>query len=287
MYLRSFTFPSSDTEFDFILSVKRTCYASYYPFRVLDKDDPTCLEFEPITFLYGGNGSGKSTALNVIAEALKLDRDTLFNRGSFFEDYIDLCSFETSLETPDNRRIITSDDVFDYLLDIRSINANVNRRKERLSREYLDMKFNSDNNFDNYESLRNTYDSKRKTMSRYVRDRLGNNNIVEQSNGESALMFWEREIKEDSIYILDEPENSLAAENQLKLKKFIEESARFYNCQFIISTHSPFLLNLLEAKIYDLDEDGVPSKDWTELSNVKIYYNFFKEHANEFKKNDN
>lgn len=173
------------------------------------------------------------------------------------------------------------------MLDIRSINANVNRRKERLSREYLDMKFNSDNNFDNYESLRNTYDSKRKTMSRYVRDRLGNNNIVEQSNGESALMFWEREIKEDSIYILDEPENSLSAENQLKLKKFIEESTRFYNCQFIISTHSPFLLNLLEAKIYDLDEDGVPSKDWTELPNVKIYYNFFKEHANEFKKNDN
>ena len=130
------------------------------------------------------------------------------------------------------------------------------------------------------------YDSKRKTMSRYVRDRLGNNNIVEQSNGESALMFWEREIKEDSIYILDEPENSLSAENQLKLKKFIEESTRFYNCQFIISTHSPFLLNLLEAKIYDLDEDGVPSKDWTELPNVKIYYNFFKKHANEFKKND-
>ena len=99
-------------------------------------------------------------------------------------------------------------------------------------------------------------------------------------------MFWEREIKEDSIYILDEPENSLSAENQIKLKKFIEESARFYNCQFIISTHSPFLLNLLEAKIYDLDEDEVTTKNWTELPNVRIYYDFFNEHKNEFKKND-
>lgn len=50
-------------------------------------------------------------------------------------------------------------------------------------------------------------------MSKFVRERLGNNNIIEWSNGESALMFWEREIKEDSIYILDEPENSLSAEN--------------------------------------------------------------------------
>lgn len=36
---------------------------------------------------------------------------------------------------------------------------------------------------------------KRKSMSKFVRERLGNNNIIEWSNGESALMFWEREIK--------------------------------------------------------------------------------------------
>ena len=121
-------------------------------------------------------------------------------------------------------------------------------------------------------------------MSSFIRERLGNNNIVEWSNGESALMFWEREIEEDSIYILDEPENSLSAENQLKLKKFIEDSVRFYNCQFIISTHSPFLLKLMDAKIYDLDQIPVTTKDWTELPNVMIYYNFFKKYEDEFNK---
>lgn len=191
-----------------------------------------------------------------------------------------------SFEEPTDIKTITSDDVFDYLLDIRSINASVNRRKERLSHEYFDMRFSGNNNFDNYEELRDKYDSKRKTLSRYVRDRLGNNNIVEQSNGESALMFWEKEINQDSIYILDEPENSLSAENQIKLKKFIEDSTRFYNCQFIISTHSPFLLNLLEAKIYDLDDDEVKTKNWTELPNVRIYYDFFNEHKDEFKKSE-
>ena len=107
---------------------------------------------------------------------------------------------------------------------------------------------------------------------------------MEWSNGESALMFWEREIEENSIYILDEPENSLSAENQLKLKKFIEDSVRFYNCQFIISTHSPFLLKLMDAKIYDLDQIPVTTKNWTELPNVLVYYNFFKEHEDEFNK---
>ena len=70
----------------------------------------------------------------------------------------------------------------------------------------------------------------------------------------------------------------------MKLKKFIEDSVRFFNCQFIISTHSPFLLKLMDAKIYDLDEIPVKTKKWTELSNVLVYYNFFKEYENEFNK---
>lgn len=53
--------------------------------------------------------------------------------------------------------------------------------------------------------------ARKKTMSSYVRDKLVNN-IIEKSNGESALIFWEKEIEDNGIYILDEPENSLSAE---------------------------------------------------------------------------
>ncbi len=96
-------------------------------------------------------------------------------------------------------------------------------------------------------------------------------------------MYFEKEIEENAIYLLDEPENSLSALSQQKLAKFITDSARFYNCQFIISTHSPFLLAMASAKIYDLDEVPVVAKAWTDLENVRIYYNFFKEHNQEFK----
>lgn len=262
---------------------RRRIFNSYYPIGLFTQNNLKEINFDRITIFYGGNGSGKTTLLNIISEKLESIRKSKIDKGVFFDLYVESCKYEMTYDEPTEIKTITSDDVFDYLLDIRSINANVNRRKERLSKEYLETKFSSQtSNFDNYEQIKDSYDSKTKTMSKYVRDRLGNNNIIEQSNGESALMFWEREIKEDSIYILDEPENSLSAENQIKLKQFIEDSARFYNCQFIISTHSPFLLNLLEAKIYDLDSNPVETKKWTELSNVKIYHEFFKEHESEF-----
>ena len=86
------------------------------------------------------------------------------------------------------------------------------------------------------------------------------------------------------MYILDEPENSLSPEKQIKLTEFLIDSARFYNCQFVIATHSPFILSMKGAKIYDLDEDRVDVKKWTELENVRTYYEFFKKHGPEFEK---
>ena len=94
--LSRFTFPDADEEFDFRLwKVKRTCYDTVYPFHVLSAKGLTELVFEPVTILYGGNGCGKTTALNVIAEKLSLNRDTLYNRSIFFGDYTDMCRFET------------------------------------------------------------------------------------------------------------------------------------------------------------------------------------------------
>lgn len=94
MYLTHFQFPDIEKEYDFIMSQKRTCYDTYYPFKVLSKHSLRMLDFEPVTILYGGNGCGKTTALNIIAEKLSLKRDTLYNRSNFFEDYTRLCSYK-------------------------------------------------------------------------------------------------------------------------------------------------------------------------------------------------
>ena len=192
-------------------------YDTFYPFQVLSKHGLTRLDFEPVTILYGGNVSGKTTALNVIAEKLALDRDTLYNRSNFFEDYTGMCDYEEEMPIPKESRIITSDDVFDFMLNLRSINDGINLKREQLFADYL-----------------------------------------------------------------DEPENSLSPERQQELHRFLQDSARFFGCQFIIATHSPFLLSMNGAKIYDMDEEPVDVKRWTELDNVRAYYDFFKKHEHEF-----
>ena len=128
-------------------------------------------------------------------------------------------------------------------------------------------------------------DARHKTMSRFVRERVIAKDIQEQSNGESALMYFSSSIADNGLFILDEPENSMSASMQIKLARFIEDSARFFGSQFIIATHSPFLLSIKDAVIYDLDSTPVSQKTWSELENMRIYYDFFKSHAQEFEKN--
>lgn len=283
VYLSHFAFPDIEREYDFSMAQKRTCYDTFYPFFVLSKHGLRMLDFEPVTILYGGNGSGKMTALNVIGERLKLYRDTLYNRTNFFEDYLDLCSFETEAPIPKDSRIITSDDVFDFMLNLRSLNAGIDQKREDLFQEYLEDKYShfQMKSLNDYERLKKVNMAKSKTQSKYVRNNLMDN-VREHSNGESAFLYFTEKIKENGLYLLDEPENSLSPDRQQDLLKFLEDSARFFGCQFIIATHSPFLLSMKGAKIYDMDEDPVDVKRWTELRNVRAYFDFFKKHEGEF-----
>ena len=116
MFLEKFFFPSPGQEECY--GGKMTCYNDYYPFGVFTYRNLPCFEFEPITIFYGGNGSGKSTILNVIAEKLCIRRGVPFNKSPFFDDYVELCSSD-GRRIPKESRIVTSDDVFDFLLDLR------------------------------------------------------------------------------------------------------------------------------------------------------------------------
>ncbi len=283
LYLSQFKFPDIEKEEDFVFGQKKTCYDTYYPFQVLSKNQLTVLDFEPVTILYGGNGSGKTTALNVIGEKLQLQRDTLYNRTNFFEDYTDLCFYEVEEAIPGDSRIITSDDVFDFMLNLRTLNNGIDLKREEIFQDYIEKKYNhfQMESLEDYEHLKKVYNSRRKSQSQYVRQNL-TDNLREHSNGESAFLYFTEKMQDRGLYLLDEPENSLSPERQQELLKFLEESARFFGYQFIIATHSPFLLSMKGAKIYDMDEEPVYVKKWTELANVRAYYDFFNKHKNEF-----
>ena len=195
-----------------------------------------------------------------------------------------MCEIDIEYEIPKKSRIITSDDVFDYMLNVRNINEGIDNKREKIFEEYLDNKYSNFQmkSIEDLNILRKVNEARSKTQSKYVRHNLIDN-IREYSNGENAFRYFISNIEENGLYILDEPENSLSPKRQIELVKFIEDHARYLSCQFIIATHSPFMLSIRGAKIYDLDENPVDIKRWNELENVREYYDFFKEHENEFK----
>lgn len=275
MYLTYFTFPGEDQELEYIWDHSLNDI-NVYPFKVLSACSLGKVTFEPITILHGGNGSGKSTALNAIAEKLNISRDSVFNKSKFYPDYLKMCEIHMLTSVPGNSRIVTSDDVFDYMLNVRNLNEGIDTKRKDLFKDYLNAKY-ADFQFksmDDYDKLKKVNQARRITRSQYVRSNLMSN-VKGLSNGESAFRYFTEKIGENGLFILDEPENSLTPKYQLELKQYIEDSVRFYGCQFIISTHSPFLLSIPGAKIYDLDESPAKIKKWTELENVRIYREFF------------
>lgn len=283
VYLKEFNLLSEEFENGILINERRNYFHNQYPFRIFTDKKLEKIDFTNITILYGGNGSGKSTILNIIAEKLNA-KGLNFTGGEMFRTYVNHCKYETSLEIPDEVKIIKSDDVFDYIYNVKRINNRGFNQREALLKEYFECKKTSIRDINDYQSIKNEVDSKRLGPSGFIRGRMLDKDVFEQSNGESALMYFISEIKDNGIYLLDEPENSMSASMQLKLAKFLEESARFFNCQFIIATHSPFIFGIDSATIYDLDSVPVSTKKWWELENMKIYYNFFKDNSEKFDK---
>lgn len=286
VFLQSFTMPTEAQEVDFFRfsnpKAHKTCYESKYPFGLFKYRSLPEFYFEDITVFYGNNGSGKSTILNVIAEKLGLRRRAPYNRTDFFDDYVELCDYVLDKQIPKDSAIITSDGVFERVLDIRRLNDGIDDRREEIVKEYISEVTSEEPNLlrglEDFDRWKRAHDMRNRNISQsqFLRKNLIRN-VQERSNGESALAYFVDSIKDNTLYLLDEPENSLSPQNQLTLKYFIEDTVRNHGCQFIISTHSPFLLSLEHAEIYDIDSVPAVTRKWTELEAVRTYFDFFSQ----------
>ena len=299
MYLTSFTLPISMEQ---ILweqqAAKNGGKMGYvdnpYPCGLFGERELYEVDFDRITIFYGGNGSGKSTLLNLIAQKLELNRIAPYNSSEMFDSYVKYCEYTLGYDEegfryriPNGSRIITSDDIFDYMLTVRTNNDEISENKEDAREEWANLRFGETVKFsgmEDYEALRMQVLARSKSVSRrqFIRKTAGQE-VKLNSNGETALKYFEGKLKNDTLYCLDEPENSMSPKMQLELVTMLEEMARYCGCQFIIATHSPFLLALEGARIYDLDARPASLKNWWELENTKVYYEFFRKHEHLFK----
>ena len=291
IYLKDFFLPK-DTWTDFYLSPiknpdfwppdlpedmpvasKMTCFQSWYPWKTFYNRSLRHIEFDDITIFYGGNGSGKTTLLNVIAQKLQLARRTLYNRSAFFDDYVEICSYHLADKVAEEaiRRgyIITSDDVFQRMLQCRMENEMIDRKREMLVEQYYNTSFQNLSSSHIPEAL--GY----KSCSKFIKSRLEKNKI-EMSNGEATFQYFVDSVSDGALVLLDEPENSLSAEWQNELAMFLAGAIREFCCQLVIATHSPFLLSLPGAKVYDLDAEPIQACKWYKLKNMRSYFELFE-----------
>ena len=108
----------------FKLSEREVTNPHIYPYNVFRGKYIDPFVFSPITVLYGNNGSGKSTILNIIANKLNLKGKEYATGNSFgsvdyCEAFSEECSFSygedecgrTFREIPPNSRYIKSEDI--------------------------------------------------------------------------------------------------------------------------------------------------------------------------------
>jgi len=281
-YIDKLSLWSDDAEISYLMQQEHTCYNSIYPFKIFPDKGLRDIELYPITIFYGGNGSGKTTLLNIIAEKARLTRHSAYSGSAFFGEYVSRCKL-CGKGAPMGSHILTSDDVFDYLLNIRCLNDGIDARREELFKDFLDRKYadHKIHSLSEYDDWKESYAAKTRTQSKFVRERLMKN-VDMHSNGESAMKYFVERITENALYLLDEPENSLSISFQQELSEFIAASAHYDGCQFILSTHYPILLSMENSVIYDLNSYPVRTKKWTELENVRKYFDFFESHRSEF-----
>lgn len=307
LYLEKFIFPDLENDTLFFDEPRGSFFdENPYPFHLTSELGLWSLDFEPLTILYGGNGSGKSTILNIISQKLGAKRLSMFNSGPYFDEFVGRCQYQICNSVMDESvckghgrqqkydisqitRVLTSDDIFHSMLDRRLENDTKMKKSQFLMDEYLDpgdlpryLNFETGYNVDKYRrgvemrQARNPMRNRSKSFNRLLIEKVGH---MERgfSNGETALMRLSELLEAPGLYLLDEPENSMSCEFQIKLSSIISYLARYGNSQFVISTHSPFILSMENAKIYNLDHHPVDVCRWWELDNMKRYFHLFYE----------
>ncbi|MCI9527768.1 MAG: AAA family ATPase [Lachnospiraceae bacterium] len=263
----------------FLFSDQTVRNPNIYPYHVFASKAEKVLLFRPITILYGNNASGKSTMLNIIANKLKLEgleyaTSNMFGTTPYFMQFINECQYSlgedeegTTIAVPKGSRYIKSEDI---LYEIKKI-----QQEQILQDGYIYEHIRRGMPKEQREHLKDSYKMKRDMECLVFAQE-------KYSNGETTLQMLEDYLEPDALYLLDEPEVSLSPANQVALAEELNKMTRFLGCQFIIATHSPFMLATLNAKIYDLDSGELEEKKWTELANVRYFYEFFRKHKEEF-----
>jgi predicted ATPase len=233
-----------------------------YPFNIpaimaLPKQDLR----SPISIFIGENGSGKSTIIEGLAAMLGINAEGGSKNFNF-------------------KTVGTHSQLWDFLApnrnEFRREGSSFFLRAETMynvftERAYLD-DVSSSYRKENYDPI--TGDFLGVDPLRF-KDTYGNSRMHQMSHGES---FFEQltQFRQHGLYILDEPEAALSPNRQLAAVKLLHDLAYLQDCQIFMATHSPILLAIPGARIFQLSEDGIEHVEYEETELFRTYWAFMK-----------
>lgn len=103
---------------------------------------------------------------------------------------------------------------------------------------------------------------------------VGGTSLHERSHGESFVDLMRHRFHPRGLYLLDEPEAALSPRGCMAVLALLYELIDT-GCQIVIATHSPILLALPGATIFEIDDDGeVMRVDYDDAMPVRLTRHF-------------
>jgi predicted ATPase len=212
-----------------------------FPYEIPAVDQAEQMRLDaPVTLLAGDNGTGKSTLVEAIAEAIGFAAE-----GG---------ELERLGELPAVPRAVLGGALEPVLSDTKPHNGYFLRAESFFNvAQFVD----SEGTFSPDLSL------------------YGDVPLHGQSHGESFLALAGNRFAGEGIYVLDEPEAALSASGALALLAIVARAAGA-GAQFVIATHSPILLAIPGARIYELSAAGFAACAYDDLDAVRLTRGFLE-----------
>lgn len=218
-----------------------------------------------VTIFAGDNGSGKSTLLESIACKLNLPLIGGYIKNHPGFEAAQILQPHISIEWKRQ----TSKGFFFRAEDFSDFINSVEKERNKIAGDLSELKGVVDGSIIDQMSESMNYNLRR------MRKDYGEN-MQAFSHGEAYLKILQTRIGDKGIYLLDEPEAALSPLKQLSLMSFILEVLKDNNAQFIIATHSPILMGIPGASLYEIQETNMKLVPYTETDHYRITKGFLE-----------